>query len=332
VIGCGGWGPNQVRIFSTLPGSKVVAVADLDVDRLRRMAEMWPGIALERDWHRLLTMDTIDAVVVATPTSTHGQIVREALEAGKHVLCEKPLCLVSDEARALAALALQARRVLMVGHVFLFNAGIAKLRELVAAGELGELRYLSAVRTNLGPVRNDVNVAYDLAAHDISIFNWILGEPPAHVSATGGSYLHSGVEDVVFASLEYPGNRLAAIQVSWLNPRKVRQITMVGSRKMATWDDLELTTPIAVYDCGAATEADYGDYGEFLRVSMWDEDVHLPKVRMEEPLKVQARSFLEAVRGERPVISDGAFAAGVVATLEAISVSLRSGNARIPVR
>ena len=185
VIGCGGWGPNQVRIFSTLPGSKVVAVADLDVDRLRRMAEMWPGIALERDWHRLLTMDTIDAVVVATPTSTHGQIVREALEAGKHVLCEKPLCILSDEARALAALAVQSRRVLMVGHVFLFNAGIVKLRELVVSGELGEVRYLSAVRTNLGPFRSDVNVAYDLAAHDISIFNWILGAPPAHVSASG---------------------------------------------------------------------------------------------------------------------------------------------------
>ena len=332
VIGCGGWGPNHVRNFATLPGSKVVAIADLDAERLRRMAEMWPGIALERDWRRLLTTDAIDAVVVATPTSTHGQIVREALEAGKHVLCEKPLCILSDEARALAALAVQSRRVLMVGHVFLFNAGIVKLRELVSSGELGELRYLSAVRTNLGPFRSDVNVAYDLAAHDISIFNWILGAPPEHASASGGSYLHAGVEDVVFASLQYPDNRLASIEVSWLNPRKVRQITVVGSRKMATWNDLELTTPIAIYDSGAATEPDYGDYGEFLRVSMWEKDVHLPKVRMEEPLKVQARSFLQAVRGEHPVISDGEFAAGVVATLEAISKSLRSGNAMVPVR
>src|SRR5258708_7287551 len=177
VIGCGGWGPNHVRNFATLPNSKVVAIADLDTERLRRMAEMWPGMALEQDWRRLLTADAIDAVVVATPTSTHGQIVREALEAGKHVLCEKPLCIFSAEARALAALAVQSRRVLMVGHVFLFNAGIVKLRELVLSGELGELRYLSPVRTNLGPFRIDVNVTYYLTPPHSSSFISLLYTP-----------------------------------------------------------------------------------------------------------------------------------------------------------
>jgi predicted dehydrogenase len=332
VAGCGGWGPNHVRNFSTLAGSRVLAVADPDQSRLRRIAEQWPAVRLEADWTALTKAPDIDAIVVATPTATHAEIVRGALRAGKHVLCEKPLCAVTAEARELADLAAQRRLVLMVGHVFLFNAGVRKLRELVSSGDLGEIRYLSAVRTNLGPIRSDVNVAYDLAAHDVSIFNWILGSSPAAVSASGGSYLRAGVEDVVFATLEYPGNRLAAIHASWLNPRKVRQITVVGSRKMVTWDDLELTTPIAIYNCGAATRPEYSDYGEFLRVSMWDEDVHLPKVTGEEPLKVQAHHFLDAVARGNAGDSDARFAVEVVRTLEAIGASLRNNSARVPLK
>jgi predicted dehydrogenase len=216
--------------------------------------------------------------------------------------------------------------VLMVGHVFLFNAGIVKLKQVISSGEIGALRYLSAIRTNLGPVREDVNAAYDLAAHDISIFNWLLDSVPETVSATGGSYLRPGVEDVVFITLKYPCNVLASIHVSWLNPRKVRQITMVGSRRMVTWDDLDLRTPVAIYDCGASTTPDWADYGEFLRVSMWDSEIRLPKVQMEEPLRVQDRYFLESIRRGHAEVSNGVFSVGVVKVLESVAISIKRSN------
>jgi predicted dehydrogenase len=269
-------------------------------------------------------------VVISTPVSTHYEIVRESILAGKHVLCEKPLCNDSKQGEELVELARAKGRLLMVGHVFLFNPGIAKLKELVDAGELGTLRYLSASRTNLGPIRSDVDVAYDLCSHDISIFNWLLGSEPEVVSATGASFVQPGVEDVVFVSMKYPGNVLASINASWLDPKKVRQITVVGSRQMATWDDLQLTTPIAIYDKGANTVQDYEDYGEFLRLSMWDRDVRLPKVDFDEPLKVQAIEFLKSLQNGQAERADGTFGLRVVKVLEAIDASVQQGGS--PVR
>lgn len=330
IIGCGGWGPNHIRNFQSLPGCRVPAVADIDVARLARISEHFPTVSTETDYKSLLRTSEVNAVVVATPTNTHGSVVRQALEAGKHVLCEKPLCLASAEAHELVELAEKRRLILMVGHVFLFNAGVIKLKELLEGGEVGKVRYVSAVRTNLGPVREDVNAAYDLATHDIAIFNWLLAGTPESLCATGGSYLRPGLEDVVFITLKYPQNILASIQVSWLNPRKVRQITLVGSKKMATWDDLELNTPVAIYDCGASTSRTYNDYGEFLRVSMWDAEVRLPKVRVEEPLRTQARYFLDSIRQGHAKISNGAFSIGVVRTLESIAMSLERNST--PVR
>ncbi len=326
IIGCGGWGPNHIRNFNSLSGCKVAAVADIDAGRLARVAEMLPAVSRETDYRRVLADPNLNAVVVATPATTHAAIVGEALAAGKHVLCEKPLCLRWAEAQELMEKAKERGLVLLVGHVFLFNAGIIKLKEVLDSGEMGSLRYLSAVRTNFGPIRQDVNVAYDLAAHDIAIFNWLLRAEPQHISTTCGAYLHPGVEDVVFISLRYPGNVLASIQASWLNPRKVRQITLVGSRKMVTWDDLELSTPVAIYDCGAISTQDYNDYGEFLGLSIWDSEVRLPKVRSEEPLRVQARYFLESIRRGHAEISNGAFSAGVVKVLESIAVSIKRNN------
>jgi predicted dehydrogenase len=254
--------------------------------------------------------------------SAHDAVVAQALECGKHVLCEKPLCADVAAARRLVALAERCGRVLMVGNVFLFNAGILKLKELLDNGEIGELHYLTAVRTNLGPIRSDVNAAFDLATHDIAIFNWLLGSLPIEVTATGAAFVQPGIEDVVFITLRYPGGILANIHASWLSPRKVRQITLVGSRRMATWDDLELVTPVAVFDKGATAQQEYGDYGQFLRLSMWDGDVRLPKIVADEPLKVQNRAFLAAVRSGRAERSDGAFSLGVVQTLDAVRRSL----------
>ena len=265
IIGCGQWGFNHVRTFSNLPDSEVVGVADMSPERLQMVKQQFPDIQCDTDYLNLLRTTDAEAVVIATPASTHYPLVLRAIELGKHVLCEKPLCESAEEAQKLAELASSCGLVLMVGHVFLFNPGAVKLKELITAGELGRPYYMSAVRTNLGPIRSDVNAAYDLAAHDISIFNWLLESSPESVSATGASFLRPGIEDVVFISLKYPNGTLANIQVSWFSPKKVRQITVVGSRKMANWDDMELNMPISIFDKGVNSDLEYRDYGEFLR-------------------------------------------------------------------
>lgn len=323
VIGCGAWGPNQARVFSTPPDSRLVAAVDIDRSQLERIGVVHPDLRLETDYLTLIRDDSIEAVVVATPIRTHYGIVKAALEAGKHVLCEKPLCEFEQEGKELAELARRTKTVLMVGHTFLFNPGLNKIKELVVSGEIGQFRYLSSVRTNLGPVRRDVNAAYDLAAHDIAIFNWLLENEPEMVSAIGACFLQRGIEDVVLISMRYPNNVLVSVHASWLDPKKVRQITVVGSLRMATWNDLELSTPVAIYEKGVDVQTGSSDYGEFLRLAMWDGDVRLPKVQLEEPLKVQARSFLSAVRGRTPLDRSGPeFSVGVVRVLEAVSKSL----------
>ncbi len=333
IVGCGQWGPNHVRNFNSLPTSKVVSIVDTDEIRLSRIQDLYPSIRTEKRYQSALEDPEVDAVVVSTPTSTHFSIVREALLAGKHVLCEKPLCEKNMEAQHLVQMASERKLVLVVGHVFLFNPGIIKVKELLDAGEVGNLHYVSAVRTNLGPIRTDVNAAIDLASHDISIFNWILDSEPELVSAIGASFLQSNLEDVVFISLRYPGNILANIQASWLNPRKVRQISFIGTRKMVTWDDLDLTTPIAIYDKGADAKQGYNDFGEFLRISMWDGDVRLPKVKFDEPLKIQNRHFLDAIGNGGVVDRAGVkFASGVVKALEAVLMSVQCNGAPISLR
>jgi predicted dehydrogenase len=326
LLGCGHWGPNHLRTFKSLRGSVMELVVDPDPGRLEVARQLDPGIRCEQDPAAAFEDPAIDAVVIATPMRTHYRLVRDALLAGMHVFCEKPLCETAKEGDELVDLAAANNRVLMVGHVFLFNPAIEKLKELVDGGELGALYYMSAFRTNLGPIRSDANAAYDLAAHDISIFNWLLGAEPVEVLATGASFLQPDVEDVVFISLRYPQRVLASIQASWLDPKKVRQITLVGSKRMATWDDLQLTAPVAIFDKGAMAQPESGDFGEFLRLSTWDGDIRLPKVAADEPVKLEAMSFLDAI--DRGVVerSDGAFAVGVVRTLEAIAASIEAGR------
>lgn len=323
IIGLGHWGPNHLRVFNSLGQCKVVAAADRDAGRLQRVTASAPQTKAYADHQALLADPTVDAVVVATPTTTHYAVVSDALNAGKHVLCEKPLCLDTAEGEALVALARAKGLVLMVGHIFLFNAGLLKVKELVDSGSIGILRYLSASRTNLGPVRNDVNAAYDLASHDIAVFNWLLGTEPVEVRAMGAAFLQPGIEDVVVITLRYPNNVLASIQCSWLDPKKVRQMTFVGSRKMICWDDLALANPVAIYDKSVETNRAVSDYGDHLRLSMFDGDVHLPKVPLDEPLKSQALAFLRAMREGRAERSGGEFALGVVRALAAVSRDLR---------
>lgn len=330
VVGCGHWGPNHIRAFLSLPGSLVRRAADPSADRRAHVARAHPGVLLSADAAPVLEDSQVDAVVVATPAATHFAIAEAALRAGKHVLCEKPLCLTSGEARELTRIARDLGLVLMVGHVFLFNGGIAKLHELVRGGDLGRLHYATAVRTNLGPIRQDVSAAWDLAAHEVSIFNHLFGGVPERVAAVGRGCLSDRNEDVVFLTLWYPGGLIASVTASWLSPKKIREITIVGDRKMATWNDLA-PGPVSVYDKGAMLEPWYENFGEF-QLSVREGDVTVPRVSPEEPLRRQARFFLDAVRSGSAGFCGGEEALHVIRTLEAVSESIRLGGAPVELR
>jgi predicted dehydrogenase len=246
------------------------------------------------------------------------------------VLCEKPLATETAHALDLAAAAASASRVLMTGHVFLFNAGIVALKQLLDRGDAGRLFYLRALRTNFGPVRDDVSSVFDLASHDVAIFNFLLGGQPHAVSAVGGAYLQPGVEDLAFITLRYPDDLLAHVQVSWLDPKKLREIVVVGDRRMIVWDELAPIGPIHVYDKGVLREPYYDDYGQFHLLAR-EGDITIPRIHAEEPLKRQNAAFLDCVRSGAAPVSDGAFSAGVVRVLCAIGESIRRRGAEVPV-
>lgn len=329
VIGCGHWGPNHIRVFSQLRDSRVTAIADLDPKRLEAIREQYAHVAPFKDYREMLKTGDVDAVVVAAPTKLHYAMVRDALNAGKHVLCEKPLCVEVAEGDELVALAAKKNLILMVGHVFLFNPGIVKLHELIKYKEAGRVYYLRALRTNLGPVREDVNSVFDLATHDISIFNWLLGGLPESVSANGAAFLQDNIEDVAFITLRYPGGVLANIQVSWLDPKKLREIVVVGDKKMLVWDELSSPGPITIYDKRMEREPYYDDYGHFHLLAR-EGDITIPKVKLEEPLKAQSRFFLNCVREKQIKMNDGAFAIGVLKVLNAITQSMKRSGASVP--
>lgn len=331
VVGCGHWGPNHIRVFSQLKEARVTACADVDRKRLAAVQHLYPSVQIYGDYRSLLKADDVDVVVVCTPTGSHFEIVNAALQADKHVLCEKPLCLSHSEGEQLTRLAHARKRVLMTGHVFLFNPGIVKLKELVHFQDTGRLYYLRALRTNLGPIREDVNCVFDLASHDVAIFNFLLDAMPESVSAVGGSFLQEKIEDLAFVTLRYPGGILAHIQVSWLDPKKLREIVVVGDRKMIVWDELASQGPIMIYDKGVAREPYYDDYGHFHLLAR-EGDITIPRVKPEEPLKAQNRYFLQCIAEGRIKMSDGRFSTDVVKVLEAITQSMKQHGAPVKVK
>ncbi len=323
IVGFGAWGPNHLRNLRAQEGVQVTTVADLSQDRLAACRKQFPNVATTDDLDKLLGSPDIDAVVVATPLTTHYAIVKKALEAGKHVLAEKPLTRTGDEAVELTRLAESKGLILMVGHVFMFNPGILYLKAEIDKGELGRVYYIDTVRTNLGPIRQDVGAIYDLASHDISICNFLLGSQPVEVSATGAHFLQDGkVEDVGFVTLVYPNNVVCNLHVSWLDPRKVRNLTVVGDKKMATWDDMNTSEPVRIYDKGISNERKYSTFGEFHLV-LRDGNIMIPKVRMFEPLMAQDAHFVTSVRERTPPQSDGRTGVGVVRVLEAALESIK---------
>jgi len=329
VIGFGYWGPNLVRNFASLPNARVRYIADLSESRRRHAEGLYAGaVEVTPDYRRLLDAPDVAAVCIATPVRTHFGLGKEALEAGKHVFVEKPLTASVAEAEELVALAEAKGRVFMVGHVFEYNPAVNKLKELIHGGELGRVLYVAAARLNLGPFREDVNVLWDLASHDVSILNYLLWRAPKAVCATGTCQLTPAIEDVAFVSLFYPDNVIAHCHVSWLDPCKIRRVTIVGDKKMAVYDDLSTAEPVKIYDRRFARQPYLDTFGEF-RLFCASGDIFSPKVDAAEPLKIECADFVGAVQSGRKPRSDGASGLRVVRVLEAAEKSLRHQGARV---
>lgn len=330
VIGAGYWGPKLVRNFQEIPDAGMAMVCDLQEDRLTHIKELYPAVRLTKDYREVLTSD-VDAVAIATPIPTHHQLAKEALLEGKHVLVEKPLTANSEQAEELVELATQTGLTLMVGHTFEYNPAVEYLRRLVASGEMGRIYYINATRVNLGIFQPDINVVWDLAPHDVSILLFILGMLPVNVSARGGAYVQRRIHDVAYLTLQFPNEILADVRVSWLDPCKIRRITVVGSKKMVVYDDVEPTEKIKLYDKGVDVPP-YSDTLEEFHLSYRYGDITTPAIPNAEPLRLECEHFLHCIRtGEKPR-SDGQDGLEVVRILEAATRSLLNGGMRENVR
>lgn len=328
IIGCGYWGPNLVRNFVELPDADVVAVADLSAERLASIGARYPQIALTKDYADFFEMG-LDAAVVATPPPTHFAIARDCLEHDLHTLIEKPMTLNSLDAERLVDLAEQRDLRLMVGHTFEYNPAVQALKQIIDRGELGRVYYIDAVRVNLGLFQNYLNVLWDLAPHDLSIIRYLLGAEPTHVQACGAACIFANIHDLAYLYLEFPEGLIAHVHVSWVDPCKVRRITIVGSQKMAVYDDVEPTEKIRIYDKGVEKPPYTHTLNEF-HLSYRSGDVVIPCIRSTEPLRAECQHFVEAIRTRAVPNSSGRDGLQVVRILEAAQQSLVNGE-RTPV-
>ena len=330
VLGCGYWGPNHVRVFSSLrnAGARMAVAADTDATRRRHIADLYPWVELVDGADALLNHPQVDAVVVATPVHTHYEFARRALLRGKHVLVEKPFVTEVEQAEDLVETARRAGRVLMVGHTFEYAAAVNQMRSMLAERLLGDILYVRSERVNLGLFQKDINVLWDLAPHDVSILLYVLQRMPTHVSAIGSAHVTVGVEDVVILTLEFGPSIMANIIVSWLDPRKVRQMTVVGNRKMLVYDDISPNEKIRIYDRGVDGPKHYDSFGEF-QYSYRYGDIVTPMVKETEPLRSECAHFLECVRTGATPRSGGEAGLNVVRVLAAAQKSLRNAQRRV---
>ena len=333
LIGLGYWGPNYARVLSELADAELAWVCDLNPQALELVRRRNPTVKLTTDVRHVLDDRAVDAVIISTPTSTHPSLSHAALEAGKHVLCEKPLAGTAEECDDLIAASREADRVLMVGHTFIFNPAVRRMKAFIESGDIGRVLYCHCSRTGLGPIRQDVNALWDLAPHDVSILLYLLGGEPIEVAAYGESYLRDGTEDVVFVNLRLEDRVLANIHLSWLNPYKVRRLTVIGDRRMIVFDDVASDEKLRLFDKGAtydapAEEARGAEYGEYKAI-VRDGDILIPKVPAREPLKEQVIHFVRCCQDNLQPETDATSARRVVEVLEAASESLRNGGAPV---
>jgi predicted dehydrogenase len=327
IVGCGHWGMNYVRVFNELPHATVVAAIDVREDRLQTVRRRFAAVGTFREYGEVLENPDVRAVVVSTPASMHHSVVRDSLLSGKHVLVEKPMTTRVSQAQELARLADEVKAVLMVGHTFLYNPGIVKMKACMDKEDFGRVYYLHGIRTNVGPIREDVNAIWDLAPHDVSIFNYLLDSTPTWASAVGATVLGNGREDVGFITLHYANGVLGNIHVSWANPNKVRQVTVVGSKKRICFDDLNSLERIRIYEKGVVSQpTEANSFGEF-RLLVRDGDIVSPKVEATEPLKNQCSHFLDCIRTGKKPMTDARNGLDVVRVMVAIQASMaRNGK------
>jgi predicted dehydrogenase len=316
-VGLGYWGPNLARNLDDLDGAALTWICDRDAGRLERYGGRFPDARKTTRFEDLLADESLDAVAIATPVVTHFELTREALLAGKHVFVEKPLALSSTFGEQLVALAEERGLVLMPGHLLLYHPGVVKLKELVAGGDLGRLLYVYGNRQNLGQIRRDENALWSLGAHDLSVILHLVEEEPIEVWARGESFLNPGVEDVVFCYLRFPSGVVAHMHLSWLDPHKMRRMTVVCDRKMAVFDDMEPERKVTVYDKGPEQRAD--TWGEWQTRSG---DISIPKVANDEPLRLECEHFVALLRGEGDRFAAAHEGLAVVRALEQLQASL----------
>ncbi len=330
-MGTGYWGPAIVRNLAALADADLRMLVDLDAARAATTAaRIAPGTPTTDDFAAALADPTIDAVVVATPVRTHFALAEAALLAGKHVLVEKPLAMTVAECRRLEELATAAGRVLMVGHIFRFNSAVEAVKEHIQRGDLGEVLYVHSRRVNLGRVQADVNALWSYAPHDLSILNHWLDAEPVGVACRGFSYVNRGVEDVVFCVLRYPGGVGAHLHLGWLDPRKVREMTVVGSRRMAVFDDIDPQAKLRLYDSSVSPlgNAPPESFAEW-QVDIRHGDVTIPRLQWVEPLRTEMQHFLDCVRTGTPCRTGGADGTAVTAAIVAAQESLRRGGVEV---
>ncbi|HEY1689719.1 MAG TPA: Gfo/Idh/MocA family oxidoreductase [Solirubrobacteraceae bacterium] len=317
VVGLGYWGPNLARNFDALPGCELAWCCDAEQERRRRLETAHRSTRFTGRLEDLLEDEELDAVALATPVPTHAELAVRVLKAGKHCFVEKPLAQSAADAELAVGAAAEAERVLMVGHLLEYHPGVRLLKEILDAGELGETRYIYGNRLNLGQLRSEENALWSLGAHDVSVVLALAGEEPTELVAHGECYMQQGIEDVVFAFMRFPSGLAAHLHLSWLDPHKERRFTVVGSKRMATFDDMELERKLTIYDKGFDEKAD--SYGEYITRSG---EIRCPRVPNAEPLRLECEHFIECVAGRRVPRSDGESGLRVVRVLEGLQRSL----------
>lgn len=328
VVGAGYWGPNLIRNFRSLKDAWLKTVCDVDERRLDHIRKLYPDIQITTDFSEVLKDASVDAVAIATPVRFHYEMAMKCLESGKHVFIEKPMAASVGECLSLLDMADRNNVKLMVGHTFAYSAPVRKIKEIYAAGELGEIQYISSRRLNLGLFQNDINVAWDLAPHDISIILHIIGKEPVSVNCQGKAHINPSIEDVTNMTLNFDNGGFAMIHSSWLDPNKTRETTFVGSKKMLVYNDIESNEKIKIYDKRVEAPPHYDTFAEF-HYSYHYGDMHSPHLSQSEPLKIECRHFVDCIKNGTTPITSGQEGLKVVRILEAASLSLKDGGGNV---
>jgi predicted dehydrogenase len=330
IVGCGYWGPNLLRNFRSLPECSANVVCDLDIARLNHLRNVYPGLELCSNFEEMVVRPDIQALVIATSAKAHYSMARESLRAGKHTFIEKPMATSAEECDELIALAQERGLTLMVGHTFLYSAPVRRMKQIIDSGDIGEIRYISARRLNLGLFQRHINVAWDLAPHDISVILYVTGRLPQSVNCQGNSHVTKGIEDVTNLCMNFDNGVFANVQSSWLDPRKVREMTIVGSKRMIVYDDVQPLEKIKIFDTRVEIPPHYDTFAEF-QYSYHYGDSYTPYIKQEEPLRVECQHFLDCIRSGRQPLTSGDHGGQVVRVLEASSQSLKRQGTSVPV-